>query len=189
MVRAFVGCVALWGAALFLGAAFPAPARGRSQAASEAAAPEIPNAKTPLEGLLSGGQPTPEQLEQAARVGFETVINLRTDGEPGFEWEAQKVESLGLRYVRIPIGGAPDLTRANAQRLDDALRDALGQGPVLMHCSSGNRNGALLALREAWIRGAAPEAALALGSAAGLTRLEAEVRRLLDLPPAPAAAQ
>jgi hypothetical protein len=54
-------------------------------------------------------------------------------------------------------------------------------------CASGNRVGALLALREFWLEDAEPEAALALGKAAGLTRLEPSVRLLLGLPPAPPA--
>jgi protein tyrosine phosphatase (PTP) superfamily phosphohydrolase (DUF442 family) len=84
-----------------------------------------------------------------------------------------------LRYVELPIAGASDLTRENVERLDRALRDALPAGPVLLHCASGNRVGALLALRETWLRGAEPEAALALGRAAGLAGLEAKTRELM----------
>jgi protein tyrosine phosphatase (PTP) superfamily phosphohydrolase (DUF442 family) len=135
----------------------------------------------PIPGLTSTGQPSPEQLEAAARAGVLTVINLRADGENGFEWEEEKARALSLHYVRIPISGAADLTRANVLRLDAALREGLDRGRVLLHCASGNRNGAMLALREAWLRGATPEAALALGKAEGLTRLEPATRRLLGL--------
>ena len=141
--------------------------------------PAIPNGKVPIDGLLSGGQPTPEHVEQAARAGYKTVINLRDPSEPGFEWEAEKVASLGLRYVSLPISGAAGLTRENVERFDAALDAALAEGPVLVHCGSGNRNGALLALRAAWLDGVAPERALELGKAAGLTRLEGDVRSLL----------
>jgi len=152
--------------------------------------PEIPNARSPLDGVWSGGQPTAEQIGEAAEAGFRTVINLRGAGEPGYEWEAEAVERLGLRYVHIPVAGAAGLTRENVERLDVALRDALPNGPVLLHCGSGNRIGAMLALREAWLRGATSNEALRLGLAAGLTRLEPEVRTLLELPlesPAPTA--
>ncbi len=151
-------------------------------AKAPAGTPEIPNGRVPIEGLLSGGQPTPEHLEQAARAGYKTVINLRDPAEGGFEWEEETTTRLGMRYVNLPVAGVSGLTRENVERLDAALGEALAEGPVLLHCGSGNRNGALLALREAWLRGADPEKAIELGKAAGLTRLEGEVREILEAP-------
>jgi protein tyrosine phosphatase (PTP) superfamily phosphohydrolase (DUF442 family) len=90
-----------------------------------------------------------------------------------------------MSYVRIPVAGAADLTRINVELLDTALRVAEPAGRVLLHCVSGNRVGALLALRENWLYGASPEDALALGRAAGLTSLEPETRKLLGLEPPP----
>ncbi|HEX5043125.1 MAG TPA: protein tyrosine phosphatase family protein [Candidatus Polarisedimenticolaceae bacterium] len=145
--------------------------------------PAIPNAAVPLQGLLSGGQPTPEHLAEAARAGYRTVINLRDPSEPGFAWEAEKVKALGMDYVSLPVAGAASLTRETVERFDAVLDAALAEGPVLVHCSSGNRNGALLALRGAWLGGLDAEAAIALGKAAGLTRLEPAVRALLTPPP------
>lgn len=148
----------------------------------------IRNARVPVDGVLSGGQPSEEQIEAAARAGFRTVINLRTDQESGFEWERETVERLGMRYVHIPVAGAGGLTRDNVEAVDRALKDALDAGPTLLHCGSGNRIGAVLALRRAWLEGAAPDDALAHGQAGGLTRLEPAVRELLGLPaPDPAA--
>jgi len=151
-----------------------------------AAEPPVPilNARTPLDGVLSGGQPTPEQVAQAAKAGFRTVMNLRSDGEPGFDWEPAAVEAAGMRYVHIPIAGPDTLTRENVERVDAALSEALKNGPVLLHCASGNRIGAVLALRAAWVQGAEPAAALKLGQEAGLTRLEGATRELLGLPAA-----
>jgi len=117
----------------------------------------------------------------AATGGFRTVINLRTDQEPGFEWERDAVEKTGMRYVQIPVG-ADGLTRENVERIDAALDQALTEGPILLHCGSGNRIGAVLALREAWLGGTQPEEALSYGLASGLTRLEGKVREILDLP-------
>ena len=141
----------------------------------------IPNARVPIDGLLSGGQPTPAQIEAAANGGFLTVINLRTDQEPGFEWEREAVERAGMRYVPIPVG-ADGLARENVERIDAALAEALAEGPVLLHCGSGNRIGAVLALREAWLGGKQPEEALSYGLASGLTGLEGKVREILELP-------
>ena len=141
----------------------------------------IPAARIPMDGVLSGGQPTPEQVEAAAAAGFRTVINLRIDAEKGFEWEAETVERLEMRYISIPVAGGKGLTRETVERLDAALVEAAAEGPVLLHCASGNRIGAILALRAAWLHGVDAEAALRLGLANGMTRLEPTIRELLGL--------
>lgn len=131
----------------------------------------------PRPQLYSAGQPSAAQLQQAADAGVTTVIDLRQpDEDRGFD-ETAAAERLGLRYVRIPVAGAAGLTDANAH----ALRTALAQssGPVLVHCASGNRAGALLALVRA--RDGAPvDQALQLGRDAGMTSLEAPTRALLE---------
>jgi uncharacterized protein (TIGR01244 family) len=155
------------------------PACAVSKAADSTLLP-IRNARVPIRGLLSGGQPTPEQIEAAARAGFRTVINLRTDKEAGFGWEREAVEGRGLRYVQIPVGSG-GLTRENVERFDIALRQALETGPVLLHCAIGERVGAILALRAAWFRDVDPEKALEFGRANGLNYLEGKTRELLGL--------
>jgi len=149
----------------------------------------IPNARTPIAGVLTGGQPSQEQIAAAGAAGYKTVINLRPDTEPGFEWEPAAVKAAGMSYVSIPVAGAAGLTKDNVTKLDAALKEAAAKGPVLMHCASGNRDGAMLALRAAWIEGKDPAAALAFGKASGLTHLEPAVKTLLgiaDPPTAPA---
>ena len=160
---------------------------GPADRGGDAAVPllAIRNARIPMDGVLSGGQPTEDQFETAARAGFRTVINLRTDREEGSAWEREIVERLGMRYVQIPVAGANGLTRDNINDSDQALREALETGPTLLHCGSGNRVGAVLALREAWIKGSAPDEALAYGRATGLTSLEPTTRELLGLPAKP----
>jgi uncharacterized protein (TIGR01244 family) len=152
-----------------------------------AAAEELlPDARQPLPHLLTGGQPSAAQLEAIAAAGYRTVIDLRPEGEQGAPPdEPERVAALGMRYVRIPVAGAGDLTAENLRALDELL-DQEAAYPAVVHCASGNRVGALLALRAARLDGAPPEAALELGLDAGLTRLEPAVRELLGLPPAPA---
>jgi len=156
----------------------------KSRRASTDAALLLPirNARIPMAGVLSGGQPTQEQVEIAARAGFRTVVNLRTDAETGFEWEQAVVEDLGMRYVQIPVAGGKGLTREIIERIDDALDSAIKNGPVLLHCASGNRIGAVLALRAAWLEELAAEAAISYGLASGMTSLEPLTRELLGLP-------
>ena len=52
------------------------------------------------------------QLQALAAQGVRTVIDLRQPGEDrGFD-ETRLAESLGLRYVRIPVAGADGASRA-----------------------------------------------------------------------------
>jgi len=133
--------------------------------------------KHPAEDLYTGGQPTAEQLQQAATAGITTVIDLRHPTEDrGFD-ETATAASLGLHYLRIPVAGAAGLTPANVQALQTALAQA--NGPVLLHCASGNRVGALLALMKAR-QGASTEQALQFGRDAGMTSLDAETRTRLE---------
>lgn len=136
----------------------------------------LPNARQPMEGLVSGGQPSPEQLALARDMGFKTVVNLRTDGEPGSGRD--EVEALGFSYLWLPIDGAEALTAENALAFAAALEEA--QRPALVHCGSGNRVGALFALKAFHADGKSAAESLEIGMAAGLTRLEGAVRRHLD---------
>jgi uncharacterized protein (TIGR01244 family) len=134
-------------------------------------------------GLHTGAQPTREDLAEFSRQGVRTVIDLRTDEEDrGFD-EATEVERRGMRYVRLPIGGADDLTAENATALKKTL-DQSGDG-VLLHCASGNRVGALLALMAAQHESATPAEALDFGRRAGLKSLEPAVAEKLGATASP----
>ena len=131
---------------------------------------------SPVDGITSAGQPDKAALEVFADSGYVTVIDMRgRDEARGFE-EAAFVEELGLQYVAFPIESEDDISFAKARQLDELLRE--NPGPVLVHCASGNRVGALLALRAS-IHGADDEEALRLGREGGLTRLEVVVRERL----------
>lgn len=136
----------------------------------------LPNGLEPTPGLVVGGQPTRDQLDEAAARGIKTVINLRTESESDIGRE--DVEARGMTYVAIPIGGAKDLTAANAAALDAAL--AATESPVMVHCASGNRVGALFALRAHYVQGASVEDAMAFGKEAGMTRLGEAVSEVLS---------
>ena len=123
----------------------------------------------PKAGLHTGGQPTVEDLKRLKDEGVRTVIDLRGPTEDRGYDEAAEARRLGLAYIAFPISGKDDITSANAKALGDLL--GAHQGNVLLHCASGNRVGALLAL-EAVARNVPREDALELGRKAGLTSLE-----------------
>lgn len=131
-------------------------------------------------GIASAGQPDAAALEAFAAAGYVAVIDLRGVGEDRGLDEPAVAERFGLEYISLPIPSAVAVTFENADKLDRLL--ARIDGPVLVHCASGNRVGALLALRESR-SGADDEQAVAYGRQAGLTRLESVIRqRLADKP-------
>ena len=129
-----------------------------------------------VDGVTSAGQPSEAALEVFADAGYVAVIDLRhPDEDRGFNAESV-VDELGMHYVSLPIASGDAVNFDNARKLDEVLAEF--DGPVLVHCASGNRVGALFALR-ARLNGASEEVALQHGREAGLTRLEGTVRERL----------
>lgn len=126
--------------------------------------------------VWTAGQPTAEQLRQAQQAGLKSVINLCPAGECGWD-EKTVAETLGLHYTSIPIGAACDLSERAARQLHEALDTS--PKPVMVHCGSSNRVGALFALKAHFVQGQPAPAALAQGRAAGMTGLENAVCQIL----------
>ena len=141
---------------------------------------EILNLKHPESVVFSSGQPTQEQLDTLSTAGIKHVINLRTAGELE-EWdEREYVESLGgVTYHSIPVQAPNDINVLKAASLQ-ALLKSFGDEPVLLHCGSGNRAGALVAVIEGELEGKDADAAVEEGKRWGLTRLEPAVREVLS---------
>lgn len=140
---------------------------------------DIPNCCTPGTGLCTGGRPRPEHLQQARDKGVRTVINLCPPAEACDYDEADVVGALGMHYVNIAVGGPADITVAKAEELARALAEYSPGHPVLLHCASGNRVGALMAMKARFVDGKSAADALAEGRAAGLKALEPLVAQLL----------
>ncbi|MDP3857937.1 MAG: sulfur transferase domain-containing protein [Stagnimonas sp.] len=173
-----------WFVALLLASAVGGPAAAESSGqagspAQQSPAMQLPRQKNPEPGRWVSGQPGDDQLRSIAAFGIRHVINLRPPEEFPSELAAAELGGLGVGYHRLPIHGADDLTRENAEQLD-ALLGKIGDEPTLLHCASGNRAGALMSLRAAWIQGLPVEEALELGRRYGLTGLEPVVREKLS---------
>ena len=140
----------------------------------------IPNAIVLGQGdsrVLLGGQPTLPQLREIADAGYSSVINLRGAKELTGE-DAPVCEALGLAYHHLPIDGAAGLSTSNVGAFHELLEGI--SGPHVVHCKSGNRVGALYALRAAWHQGASASEAMELGRRHGLTSLADAVEALLS---------
>jgi uncharacterized protein (TIGR01244 family) len=146
-------------------------------AASQESVPADSEAARFIEGVSGSSQPDRSMLESIDAAGYEAVIDLRgADEDRGID-ERAAVEGLGMTYISLPILGAGDISYDNANELDRLL--AGFEKPVLVHCGSGNRAGALLALR-AKLNGADNDAAVEAGRRTGLTELEDVVRQRLN---------
>jgi len=132
---------------------------------------------SPVNGITSSGQPDEAALRVFADAGYVAVIDLRgPDEDRGMADERAAAEALGLDYVALPIAGREAINFDTAKQLDEVLQGI--DGPVLLHCGSGNRVGAILALRES-LHGADNDQSIAYGKDAGLTGLEGVVRERL----------
>lgn len=126
-------------------------------------------------GLLGEGG-----VAEAAQLGFKTIIDLRSPAEPNQPAEAGLAADAGLGYINIPIAkGAP--TEEQIALFTDLMEDRK-TFPILLHCASANRAGALWALYRA-SNGVPADTAIEEGRAIGMKSREGQVRELLGLPP------
>jgi len=125
------------------------------------------------------GQPSVEAIAKLKSAGITTLIDLRPDSETPDLDEKAVAEQSGLKYRSLPIASPADLTRENVTKFDQLLKDS-AQEDVLLHCASGNRVGAMLALRAHWIEGKSTEESLAIGKAAGMTGMSDAVKARLE---------
>lgn len=132
--------------------------------------------------LHGSGQPSAEALTRLRAAGVKTVIDLRPDAETPDLDEKALVEASGVAYRSLPIAGKSSLTKENVNTFDRLLAES-GEDEVLMHCASGNRVGAMMALRARWVQGKSADEAMAIGKAAGMTGLSADVKNLVDAEP------
>jgi uncharacterized protein (TIGR01244 family) len=127
-------------------------------------------------GIATGGQVRPDAVATLKSLGFATILDLRGPDE-GTDVEKAAAEKAGLRYVNIPITDAPP-TDAQIAAFGRMVEDA-GASPLLVHCGSGNRVGAMWTIYRT--RAGTPvTTALAEGRRIGLAgSRETTVRQLL----------
>jgi uncharacterized protein (TIGR01244 family) len=130
----------------------------------------------PVNGITAAAQPDEAALAVFAKNGYVAVLDLRTAGEDRGLDEKAVVEGLGMDYVLFPVD-RDGISFENATALDELIDSH--EGPILVHCASSNRVGALLALRAS-INGADDVVALEIGKAGGLKSLEGRVREILN---------
>ena len=131
------------------------------------------------QGLYRGGQPTPEGFRQLAQRGIRTVIDLRVEPKTHRKQEQQLVESLGMRWVSLPMRW---YWRPSDAQVIKFLQVALdpSQQPVFVHCRKGrNRTGTLVAVYRIVAQSWSPERAYAEARNLGLSRWNPLTRHII----------
>jgi uncharacterized protein (TIGR01244 family) len=91
--------------------------------------------------IYLAGQPSADDFAVAKKDGIKTVINLRTSGEMRFD-EKGVLKGLGLEYHYLPFAAPDTLKDEIFEKSLKVLGDRKKQ-PVLLHCASANRVGAI----------------------------------------------
>ncbi|MBI5711534.1 MAG: protein tyrosine phosphatase family protein [Candidatus Eisenbacteria bacterium] len=152
--------------------AAPALVAALALAATIAAAPPKPppgnllNACVPVSGVVTSGQPEQQAFSALRRAGYRRVIDLRLAREDRGYDEPAAAKRAGLAYVNVPIDpvtlGDLEFTAVRVL-LQDPKR-----GPVLVHCATANRVGAVLIPWLVLDRGRSEDEALAIAQRVGL---------------------
>lgn len=131
--------------------------------------------------FVLNGPMTAELITAMKAAKISHVINLREDGEHGFdsEWECQAVSGAEISYCRVAIGRAPtkddfDLFRMVRAGFPPSAR-------VLIHCGDGNRAAAATCAWMILDAHMSSEEAIMTAKQAGMVRPETEkaLRRYL----------
>jgi uncharacterized protein (TIGR01244 family) len=126
----------------------------------------ILNANSPSPGILFGGQPTAEQLQQLAASNYKTVIDLRRpDEDRGFD-EPAVAKAAGLAYYSVPVKSDELYKPETLDRFIELFSKV--EKPVLVHCGVGSRTAAVYYGYLVAKEGMSREEALAKAKEAGL---------------------
>jgi tyrosine-protein phosphatase SIW14 len=107
--------------------------------------PGVHNAGKVNDHLYRGSQPSLDELSALKKLGVTTVIDLRAEFPQTAEQERKRVEALGMRFERIPIGGFSNPNDSDLLYFFQILRDSPAQ-TVFVHCEFGrDRTGVMIA--------------------------------------------
>ncbi len=99
---------------------------------------EIYNFRRVDERVVTGGQPTEEQLGDVAAAGVEAVVNIATD-DPRYSLDDEQatVTGLDMVYHHVPVDW--DAPTAEDYAAFSKIMDELADRQVLVHCAANFR--------------------------------------------------
>ena len=107
--------------------------------------PGIKNAGRLNGSLYRGAQPHEQSLAQLKNLGITTIVDLRGEDPATRQREKQEAESLGLRFVSIPVSGWSPPSNEQVAQFLSIFRDNRDE-KVFVHCRFGDdRTGVFVA--------------------------------------------
>lgn len=102
--------------------------------------PGLDNVGRVAPSIFRGAQPGREGYDTLKRMGFRTVIDLRTTAN-----ERRQVEEAGMTAIAVPIEMSRNGLREKVERVVALMADPLNR-PVFVHCRHGqDRTGIVMA--------------------------------------------
>ncbi len=130
-----------------------APQAAQLQQAPAAAVTGVRNFTQVDATIACGGALSPDAFASLQQAGFKSIVNLRTESEPGADIAAhtQAARDAGLAYIWLPFSSAsPDPAKVDA--FLDAVKDPANK-PMLVHCASGGRVSMFWAIKRVMLDG------------------------------------
>ena len=137
--------------------------------------PGLPGAMEVSPGnFVLKGPMTPAVIEAMKRAKITHVINLREDGESGFDAseECSAFSETGIVYCRVALGRAP--TKDDFDLFRMVRKDMPENARVLIHCADGNRAAATACAWMILDAKTNSEEAIAIAKQAGMVRADTE---------------
>jgi tyrosine-protein phosphatase SIW14 len=122
-----------------------APSEMHSAYGEKLLIPAIPRSGRINDHFYRGAQPRPQGLAELKKLGINTVVDLRLEDPAKIVWERQQVESLGMRFVHIPVNEWSAPSNEQVVQFLSLFRDEPAQ-KIFVHCRLGeDRTGVFVA--------------------------------------------
>lgn len=106
----------------------------------------VPNFGKIDDRLYRGAQPHASGLHELKKLGVTTIVDLRGEDPSKSQWEQKHAETLGIRFVHIPVSGWAPPSDAQVAEFLNIFR-ANPQERVFVHCRYGDdRTGVFVAV-------------------------------------------
>jgi protein tyrosine phosphatase (PTP) superfamily phosphohydrolase (DUF442 family) len=114
----------------------PAPPAMQSARGQKLHINGIPNAGKVTDALYRGAQPKEVGLSELKLLGITTIVDLRSEDRETIVWERNRAESMGMRFVHLPVNGWSPPSDEQVVQFLSLLHDHPGQ-KVFVHCHFG----------------------------------------------------
>jgi protein tyrosine/serine phosphatase len=105
----------------------------------------VPNLGKISDHLFRGAQPDISNLAELKKLGITTIVDLRSESFHTRDLERARAESLGMRFVSIPVAGFSNPTSEQLAQFFSLLRQTPAES-VFIHCHFGeDRTGVFIA--------------------------------------------